>query len=35
MNQVEKDVLNKVTNVLNSLNLKFAIVDAMATSMAT
>ncbi len=28
MNQVEKDVLNKVTNVLNSLNLKFAIVDS-------
>ena len=28
MNQVEKDVLNKVTNVLQSLNLKFAIVDS-------
>lgn len=28
MNQVEKDVLNKVTAVLNSLNLKFAIVDS-------
>ena len=28
MNQVEKDVLNKVTNVLNSRNLKFAIVDS-------
>ena len=28
MNQVEKDVLNKVTNVLQSLNLKFAIIDS-------
>lgn len=28
MNQVEKDVLVKVTSVLNSLNLKFAIVDS-------
>ena len=28
MNQVEKDVLAKVTNVLQSLNLKFAIVDS-------
>ena len=28
MNQVEKDVLSKVTSVLNSLNLKFAIVDS-------
>lgn len=28
MNQVEKDVLNKVSNVLQSLNLKFAIIDS-------
>jgi hypothetical protein len=28
MNQVENSVLNKVTAVLNSLNLKFAIVDS-------
>ena len=28
MNQVEKNVLEKVTNVLTSLNLKFAIVDS-------
>jgi hypothetical protein len=28
MNQVEKDVLNKVTNVLQSLNIKFAIIDS-------
>jgi hypothetical protein len=28
MNQVEKDVLNKVSSVLNSLNLKFAIIDS-------
>jgi hypothetical protein len=28
MNQVEKDVLNKVSNVLQSLNIKFAIIDS-------
>jgi len=28
MNQVENSVLNKVTAVLNSLNLKFAIIDS-------
>ena len=28
MNQVENNVLAKVTNVLNSLNLKFAIIDS-------
>ena len=28
MNQVEKDVRNKVSNVLQSLNIKFAIIDS-------
>lgn len=28
MNQVEKDVLNKISNVLQSLNIKFAIIDS-------